>query len=101
MASYNKLVRDKIPEILDEKKVPYEKRIASPEEYKEELVKKLREETGEFLESKGDVGELADVIEVVEALKKLSEYADVEEVRKKKKEERGGFDKRIILKGEK
>ena len=62
---YNKLVRDKIPEIL------------------------------------GDPEELADVLEVVEALKKLPDYENVEELRKKKFEERGGFEKRIILKGDK
>ncbi len=100
MTQYNKLVRDKIPEILDTKGVVYEKRTATEEEYKTELIKKLREELGEF-EVASDVEELADIMEVVEALKLLSEYSDVEEVRKKKKEERGGFEQRIILKGEK
>ncbi len=100
MTKYNKLVRDKIPEILDKKKLPYEKRIASPEEYKEELIKKLIEESSEFAEAKTEE-ELADVLEVVLALKNLPEYSNVDEVRKKKVEERGAFDERIILKGEK
>jgi len=100
MESYNKLVRDNIPDILDKKGVPYEKRIASPEEYKTELIKKLNEEVAEFAEA-GDPGELADVIEVVEALKKLADYANVEDLRRKKAESKGAFDKRIILKGEK
>ncbi len=100
MGSYNKLVRDKIPEILDEKGVRYEKRIASDEEYKSELVKKLGEETAEFLKD-GDLEELADVIEVIEALKKLPDYENAEDVRRKKLKERGGFDEKIILKGEK
>lgn len=100
MPTYNKLVRDKIPEILDKKGIAYEKRIASPEEYKTELIKKLGDEVQEFEEA-GDVGELADVLEVVEALKKLPEYSDVEVIRQNKREERGGFDERIILKGEK
>lgn len=98
--SYNKLVRDKIPEILDDKGVPYEKRIASPEEYRSELIKKLEEEIQEFTEDPSSE-ELADIIEVVEALKKLPDYASVEEIRKKKAEARGAFDQRIILKGEK
>ena len=98
MESYNKLVRDNIPKILDAKNVSYEKRIASPEEYKVELIKKLSEEAGEFLEA-GSVEELADVIEVIEALKQLPEYTDVEAIRQKKREERGGFDQKIILKG--
>lgn len=100
METYNKLVRDKIPEILDGKGVRYEKRVASDEEYRTELVKKLGEETEEFLRA-GDAEELADVIEVIEALKKLSDYKNTEEIRKKKLEERGGFDQKIILKGEK
>lgn len=100
MESYNKLVRDKIPERLDGLGVPYEKRTASPEEFKAELIKKLGEEVQEFLEVKTSE-ELADILEVVEALKKLPEFADVEEIKQKKLEERGGFEKRIILKGEK
>ena len=60
---YNKLVRDKIPEILDKKGVSYEKRIASDEEYKIELVKKLEEEVAEFKEALSS-DELADVMEV-------------------------------------
>ena len=100
MEKYNKLVRDKIPDILDGKGVPYEKRIATPEEYKIELIKKLEEESKEFSEA-GSSEELADVIEVIDALKKLPDYAGVEELRKKKSEKRGAFDLRIILKGEK
>lgn len=100
MASYNKLVRDKIPEILDAKGISYEKRIASPEEYKAELITKLNEEVGEFTAA-GDPEELADVLEVLAALRALPEYADVEAIRLKKLEERGGFAGRIILKGEK
>lgn len=100
MEKYNKLVRDKIPEMLDNKGINYEKRIASPEEYKIELIKKLEEEIGEFKEA-GSEEELAGVIEVIEALKQLPEYKNVEEVRKKKLVEKGGFKEKIILKGEK
>ena len=100
MVKYNKLVRDKIPEILDKKGISYEKRVASGEEYKVELIKKLEEEAGEFSNA-GDSEELADVIEVLEALKKLPDYKNVEELRRKKFEEKGGFTQRIIVKGEK
>ncbi len=100
MTSYEKLVRDKIPEILDGRGVPYEERIASETEYKVELVKKLLEEAQEFAET-ASKEELADVLEVVKALKKLPEYENVEELRKQKEEEKGAFEKRIILKGEK
>ena len=100
MERYNKLVRDKIPEMLDGKNIPYEKRIASPEEYKQELIKKLAEEVNEFAHA-GEPEELVDVIEVIEALKKLPDYQNVDALRLKKLEERGGFDEKIILKGEK
>ena len=100
MTHYEKLVRDGIPELLDSKEVPYEKRIADDTEYKIELVKKLVEEAGEFSEVTS-VEELADVLEVVTALRTLPEYQDVEEVRLAKRAERGGFDQKIILKGEK
>jgi len=95
---YNKLVRDKIPEILDKKGISYEKRIASTKEYKIELIKKLKEEVKEFSEA-DDIEELADVLEVIKALKNITEYNKVESLRKKKYKERGGFNKRIILKG--
>ncbi len=100
MEKYNKLVRDKIPQILDEKGVVYEKRIATPEEYKVELIKKLAEEVNEFGEA-GAPEELADILEVISALRKLPEYENVEKLRKQKSDERGGFEEKIILKGEK
>lgn len=97
---YTKLVRDKIPEILDAKGVPYEKRVASDTEYKSELIKKLEEEINEFKEE-GSVEELADILEVVNALKNLPDYASVLDIQKTKREERGGFENKIILSGEK
>jgi len=100
MKKYNKLVRDKIPDILDFKGISYKKRIATPEEYKTELIKKLKEETKEFSVA-GNPEELADVIEVIKALKKLPDYLNVEELRKKKLDDRGAFNKRIIIKGHK
>lgn len=100
MKTYEKLVRDGIPDLLDEKGIPYEKRIASDAEYRKELVKKLMEEAAEFAEAAAPE-ELADVLEVIEALRKLPEYANVETLRLAKRDERGSFEKRIILKGEK
>ncbi len=100
MTPYNKLVRDKIPEILDAKGIAYKARTASPEEFKEELIKKLGEEVKEFSQN-SSVEELADVLEVIESPKTLSEYGGVEKTRLQKREERGGFDKRIIAQGEK
>jgi predicted house-cleaning noncanonical NTP pyrophosphatase (MazG superfamily) len=93
--TYIKLVRDKIPEFLDSKGVVYEQ-----EEYEKELFLKLDEEVKEFLEEKNNE-ELADIMEVINSIKKLPEFENVEEVRLKKLEEKGGFDKKIIVKGNK
>jgi predicted house-cleaning noncanonical NTP pyrophosphatase (MazG superfamily) len=100
MTQYHKLVRDKIPDRLDQKGIPYEKTVAVGDELREALVQKLLEEAQEFSEA-GAVEELADVLEVVASLRDLPEYADVERIREEKKEERGGFEKGFILKGEK
>jgi len=64
---YNKLIRDKIPKILDDKKVKYKIHIADEKEYEEKLLKKLQEEVTEFLTDK-NVEELADIEEVILAL---------------------------------
>jgi len=98
---YEKLVRDRIPEILDAKGISYEQHVAEDTEYRIELIKKLLEEVNEFIENDGSVEELADVLEVIHALQKLPEYAEVTEIQKAKRNDRGGFTKRFILKGEK
>ena len=167
---YTKLVRDKIPEDLDNKGISYEKRTAEDYEYVQALFKKLKEEVNEFQKDKnneelGDVievvetikklpefievgefleikkkikfneienlekklrpinylkslfiklnqrtiefyktkktEELAELIEVLEAIKEIPEFRDVEEIRQKKLEEKGGFEQKIILSGEK
>jgi predicted house-cleaning noncanonical NTP pyrophosphatase (MazG superfamily) len=101
MEAYEKLVRDQIPEILDAKGVPYEMHIAEDAEYRERLIDKLQEEVGEFVESGGSIEELADLLEVIRALKSLPEYEGVETVADEKRAERGGFDGRVVVKGEK
>ncbi|MEG0005539.1 MAG: nucleoside triphosphate pyrophosphohydrolase [Peptostreptococcaceae bacterium] len=67
MKKYNKLVRDKIPEIIeaDGKTCTYE--IVTGEEKYKLLEEKLQEEVNEFLEDK-NLEELADIMEVVFAL---------------------------------
>jgi predicted house-cleaning noncanonical NTP pyrophosphatase (MazG superfamily) len=97
---YEKLVRDGIPEKLDQKGISYKKRIATDTEYKTELIKKLLEEAQEFAADES-VEELADVLEVIDALKTLPEYQTVLTEQEKKCSERGGFKERFILKGEK
>ncbi len=53
MSVYNKLVRDRLPEIIARHGVGYETRVLSPNEYLPALHEKLREETEEYLKSRG------------------------------------------------
>lgn len=101
--SYNKLVRDKIPEIIEHNgEIPIIRKL-SETEYKEALEKKLYEEYQEVLDSNcsSRIEELADMVEVINYLAILEgESLDkVIEVANKKKQDRGGFDKKVYLIG--
>ena len=99
---YNKLVRDKIPEIITNNGgVPFIK-ILDDIEYKSELEKKLNEEYLEVLGttiSNDRIEELADMLEIISALAEVEGKTldDVIDVSKAKKLRRGGFSKRIFL----
>ena len=98
MPVYNKLVRDKIPEIIENAgKIPHT-RILDNDEYVTELDRKLDEECSEFHKDK-NVEELADIMEVVYALAEAvgSSPEELERVRKDKADKRGGFEKKIFL----
>ena len=98
MKNYNKLVRDRIPEIIkDAGKTPITK-ILPEEEMETHLIQKLEEEIQEFKESR-DFEELVDLLEVIEALANLrgEEMYTLERIKADKKEERGGFEERILL----
>ena len=99
MGVYNKLVRDKIPEIIEANgdKPTYE--TLKDDRYLSELNKKLIEEANEFIEA-NDPEELADLMEVVYAIATLKniDLNQVEEIRKQKALKRGAFNKKIFLK---
>ena len=98
---YNKLVRDKIPNIIKGKgEIPVIK-ILDEINYKKELEKKLYEEYKEVIEASGDerIEELADMLEVIKALanlesKNLNDIMEIAEIKNKK---RGAFDEKIFL----
>lgn len=99
MKIYNKLVRDKIPDIIagDNGKTCVT-RIMEDDEYLKALNTKMQEELKEYLES-GEVEELADLEEVLRAIldvKKVS-YEEFEKIRKTKVNKRGAFKKKIFL----
>lgn len=91
---YHKLVRDRIPEIIenDGRQCVYE--VLSSEEYLALLDEKLQEELNEYEESKS-LEELADLLEVMYAVVKARGWSveELEQVRKEKVKQRGGFKK--------
>ena len=95
---YDKLVRDKIPEIIRKKGKEFTYRKASDEEYFFYLKKKLVEEVREFME-KPSLKEMADVQEVMNFLVKELGHTqpDLRMERSKKNEDRGSFHDRWIL----
>ena len=97
--AYNKLVRDKIPKIIEESGKTCTVETLTDEKYIAMLDAKLTEELAEYQESKS-LEELADLLEVMGAVVKARGYTwdELTTVRKKKREERGGFEKRILLK---
>ena len=96
---YNKLIRDKIPEIIkQEGKIPLT-HLADEKEYWEKLKEKLKEETDEFLENSNEE-ELSDILEVINVICEVKKIDrdKLELLRKKKLEKKGGFKNKIILK---
>lgn len=95
---YNKLVRDKIPEIIRNSKKECNFRILNQEEYKSELIKKLYEEIEEY-KLNPCIEELADIKEVFDALLKIH-YISLDEILTQqfnKRRRNGSFDKGIFL----
>lgn len=95
---YNKLVRDKIPEIIQGAGKVCETKILSNEEYLQMLDNKLDEELKEYREAQ-NIEELADLLEVLYAVTKARGYSieQVEQVRVDKQKSRGGFEQKILL----
>ena len=95
---YNKLVRDKIPEIISADGKTANTTKIEGLELKQALIKKLTEEGEEFLESL-DSEEIADLMEILHGLMEAEgvSYEEVERIRLEKKAKRGGFSKGIFL----
>lgn len=100
MKTYNKLVRDKIPEIIRASGQKPITRILDKAEYLQELIKKLKEELAEF-EAEPSTEELADIQEVVIAIREAFSINinELEDARHQKAAKNGRFSKRIYLKG--
>ena len=98
MKVHNKLVRDKIPDIIKESGRRAITDILSDDGYIEALEIKLNEEVAEYQVDKS-LEEMADILEVLQAISIARGYSleQLEEKRREKAEERGGFKDKIFL----
>ena len=98
MKIYNKLVRDNIPQIIENSGKTCKTRMLNDGEYTEQLNAKLSEEIAEYLQS-GEVVELADVVEVALALANAKGVTDeqFEAIRKEKVAKNGAFGRKLFL----
>jgi predicted house-cleaning noncanonical NTP pyrophosphatase (MazG superfamily) len=94
----NKLVRDKIPEVIAKSGKESRCRILEADEYRTELNKKLLEECSEWIES-SEATEIADILEVLRAIADVKgfDWEKIEGLRVEKCKERGGFKEKIFL----
>ena len=95
---YHKLVRDKIPQIIESTGKTCRTEILEDETYLQLLDEKLGEELAEYQESKS-LEELADLLEVMEAVVTARGYRweQLMAVKAEKKAARGGFEEKLLL----
>ena len=99
MIEYDKLIRDKIPEIIEQSGKKCIVEVMDNDTYIEYLDQKLNEELAEYQQDKS-IEELADLLEVMYAVVTARGYsvAELERIRLEKAEKRGAFEKRLLLK---
>ena len=95
---HNKLVRDRIPDLIEQSGKSCLCRTLEQNDYLNALDEKLQEELNEYLSDK-TLEELADLLEVIRAVitARGSTYEEIESIRLSKAATRGGFEKRIWL----
>lgn len=99
---YNKLVRDKIPEIIEAKGETAVFTTLTEDEYWESLIKKDEEELREVAEADSLMERKAELADKLEVLRAMAEYhgfslQDIVDAANEKAKARGGFKKRIFL----
>ena len=102
MPTYNKLIRNKIPQIIKANGKTPTTRILTEDEYIKEICKKTQEELTEYIEAKTKSDKLEELSDLLELINALAEYEgttleEINNIRKKKAEERGGFSDRVFL----
>ena len=95
---YNKVVRDKIPEIIEESGKKYNLKQIDDASFLVEIEKKLIEEVNEYAENK-DVEELADLLEVIYRISELRGVNpdELDRIRQDKGQKRGKFASNLFL----
>ncbi len=99
---YNKLARDKIPDIIHGKGFECEVREMDHAEYRREIIRKIFEEASgvsNHVAHEELIHELADLVITINTVKREFEItdADLDGAIKKSLDEKGGYDKRLYL----
>ena len=99
---YNKLIRDRIPEITKADGWESVTRVLNKKELILELRKKILEEAKELNEGSGHdnlIEELADIQEIMDSIlkEKKVKFSEFRKIQTKKRQKRGGFKKRLFL----
>ncbi len=99
---YNKLIRDRIPEVMQERGVRFSIRRLGPQQFRRALLRKLVEEALEVEHAATPVqriAELADVQDVIRAIQgafRISD-AELETARRRAGKRKGTFRERLLL----
>jgi predicted house-cleaning noncanonical NTP pyrophosphatase (MazG superfamily) len=98
LASYNKAIRDKIPEIIEKSGHSCNVKTLADTEFLAEIEKKLSEEVNEY-QNDHSPEELADILEVIYRIAQLRGVTreELENIRNRKVQERGAFEKNLFL----
>ncbi len=99
---YNKLCRDKVPEIIQAKGFECDVREVDHDEYKREIVRKIFEEASGVSNHSGRtslIKELADLMVTIDAVKKEFGVTaeELDEAVEKSIEDKGGYEDRLYL----
>lgn len=102
MPTHNKLIRNKIPQIIKNNGKTPTTRILPEDEYIKEICKKTEEEITEYLEADTKEHKLEELSDLLELINALAEHEgktleEINNIRKKKAKERGGFSDRVFL----
>jgi len=99
---YNKLIRDKIPEIIKRSGGDFKIKKLKAKDFEKELIKKVGEEADGLISAKTKekfILELTDVLDVIQEIKRFKRISNrqIENAQKESNKRKGGFKKRLFL----